>query len=151
MPTEIVSNVVNSIYRAALDVSFRRSGGLFVLLRNRQKLSDVVRTVDQIGHADRTHLDKEFDRIVSGKAIQSLPRSIIVDLSALDGAIVVDNHGHLLAYGAVLEPKKRGRVGAAEGSRTKAAIGASHYGLAVKISSDGDITVFVKGERFFVV
>jgi acylphosphatase len=37
-------------------------------------------------------------------------------------------------------------VRAAEGSRTKAAIGASNYGLAIKISSDGDITVYAAGK-----
>ena len=42
VPKTFVPKVVNAIYRAALDVSFRRSGGSFVLLRNRQNLSDVV-------------------------------------------------------------------------------------------------------------
>jgi hypothetical protein len=55
------------------------------------------------------------------------------------------------AYGAVLNPKRAGRHRGTEGSRTKAAIGASKYGLALKISSDGGITVFHAGKEFISI
>ena len=140
-----------SIYRAALDVSFRRSGGMFVVLRNSARLSQVVRAADQIGHPKRGALSKQFDAALPARRIQDLPRTLILELAALDGAIVLSNQGALRAYGAVLEPKRRGRIDAEEGSRTKAAIGASNYGLAVKISSDGDITVYARGKEFIRV
>lgn len=76
---------------------------------------------------------------------------ITVELAALDGAVVLSNDGELLAYGAILSPKKAGRLRGTEGSRTKAAIGASNYGLAIKISSDGDIDVYHKGRSFMRV
>ena len=151
VPMEIVPRVAGALYRAALDVSFRRSGGLFVVLRNRQNLGKIVRGPDQIGHSRRTPLNREFDEALTSQNILSLSRSVLVELSALDGAVVVDNQGHLLSYGAVLTPKAKGRADAAEGSRTKAAIGASNYGLAVKISADGDITVFLRGREFIKV
>ena len=75
----------------------------------------------------------------------------LVELAALDGAIVLANDGEILAYSAVLSPKKAGRVRGTEGSRTKAAIGASNYGLAIKISSDGDIDVYHEGKSFMRV
>ena len=74
-----------------------------------------------------------------------------VELASLDGAVVLENSGRILAYGAVLQPKKAGKLRGAEGSRTKAAIGASNYGLAVKISSDGDISIFYEGREFIHV
>jgi hypothetical protein len=151
VPTGIVPRVVAAIYRAALDVSFRRSGGMFVLLRNRSKISEVVRAADRIDHPKRAPLSRQFDAALPGRRIQNLPRALIIELAALDGAVVLSNQGELLAYGAVLEPVRRGRIDAAEGSRTKAAIGASNYGLAVKISSDGDITVYVRGKEFIRV
>jgi hypothetical protein len=151
VPRRIIPRVVAAIYRAALDVSFRRSGGMFVLLRNRGNVSAVVRAADQIGHRRRAALSRQFDAALPGSRIQNLPRSLVIELAALDGAIVLSNQGELLAYGAVLEPARRGRIDAEEGSRTKAAIGASNYGLAVKISSDGDITVYVRGKEFIRV
>jgi hypothetical protein len=149
-PTSI-SRVARRIYRLALDVSFRRSGGLFVLLRSRRRLGDVVRAADQLDHERRGPIDSQFDQALGVLDVFNIDRPVLVELAALDGAVVIDNSGRLLSYAAVLEPRKRGRVDAAEGSRTKAAIGASNYGLAVKISSDGDITLYTKGTKFFSV
>lgn len=148
VPRRILGRVVGSIYRAALDVSFRRCGGLFVILHNRKYLRDVVRVGDAIGDSKRSATDREFDSVICRHKIDSLPRAIVVELASLDGAIVLDNSGLILAYGSILQPRKAGRLSGTEGSRTKAATGASNYGLAVKISSDGDITVYHKGRAF---
>lgn len=146
-----VARVANAIYRAALDISFRRSGGLFVILRNQGYLRQIAKTPDVIGHPTRSAINAAFDHALPAKTVQTLPRTVLLELSSLDGAIVCSNSGVLLAYGAVLEPKKKGKSTAAEGSRTKAAIGSSLYGLAVKISSDGEISMYRKGKRFLNV
>jgi hypothetical protein len=147
VPPARVSGVVRSIYRAALDVAFRRSGGLFVVLRNRQNLRKIVRHGDAIDDSGRPALDASFDGVLDDLYVQTSPRTIVAELAALDGAVVMANTGQILAYGAVLDPQRKGRVRAAEGSRTKAAIGASNYGLAIKVSSDGDITVYAAGKQ----
>ena len=152
IPRTLLGRVVGAIYRAALDVSFRRTGGLFVILHNRNSLHEIVRKGDAIiDRAGAPSVDAAFDSVVAQKTIQSLPRSIAVELASLDGAVVLQNSGRVVAYGAVLQPKKSGKLRGAEGSRTKAAIGASHYGLAVKISSDGDISVYHDGREFIRV
>jgi len=147
----ILGRVVGAIYRAALDVSFRRSGGLFVILHNHNRLRKVVRIGDAIGDPKRNLTDKEFDMVISDHHMRSLSRVVAVELASLDGAIVLDNSGRIRAYGAVLNPKRAGRHRGTEGSRTKAAIGASKYGLALKISSDGDITVYHEGKEFIKI
>ena len=144
----IVGRVIGAIYRASLDVSFRRSGGLFVVLHNRRSLHEIVRAGDAIGDLNRGQIDQGFDEVVGDYKIQSLPRPVTVELASLDGAIVLDNSGQILAYGAILQPKKTGRLRGTEGSRTKAAIGASKYGLAIKIGSDGDIVIYHAGKEF---
>ena len=149
VPQSIVGNVVGSIYRAALDTSFRRSGGLFVILHNQRDIHEIVRAGDAIGDATRNQSDADFDSVVQSHKMQSLSRAVAVEIASLDGAVVLANSGNILAYGAVLQPKKAGKIRGSEGSRTKAAIGASNYGLAVKISSDGDITVYFEGAEFF--
>lgn len=151
VPPAGVSGVVRSVYRAALDVAFRRSGGLFVVLRNQHSLRRIVRHGDAIGDSGRPGLDASFDEVLGDLYVQTSPRMIVAELAALDGAVVMANTGRILAYGAVLDPQRKGRVRAAEGSRTKAAIGASNYGLAVKISSDGDITVYLAGKQLIAM
>lgn len=151
VPPNLVGRVVGAVYRAALDVSFRKTGGLFVILHNRKHLRKVVRDGDAVRDRKRSTTDQEFDGFLADHTIQSLPRTVVVELASLDGAVVLDNSGRVLAYGAVLQPRRRGRLRGSEGSRTKAAIGASHYGLAVKISSDGDVAVYNKGAPFIRV
>lgn len=147
----VVAKVANAIYRAALDVSFRRSGGLFVVLRNTGYLKHLAKVADVIDNPHRSQVNAAFDHALPATNIMTIPRTILLELSSLDGAIVCSNSGELLAYGAVLEPTKKGRPSAAEGSRTKAAIGSSMYGLALKISSDGEISMYRRGERFLRV
>src|SRR5262249_26304844 len=93
----------------------------------------------------RGRTDREFDGVMRGKG---MPRSVLVELASVDGALVLDTSARILAFGAVLRTERSGRLKGAEGSRTKAAIGASYYGLAVKVSSDGDITVYYRGGEF---
>jgi DNA integrity scanning protein DisA with diadenylate cyclase activity len=114
-------------------------------------LRHVVRSGEAIGDSKRDPLDQAFDAALGGTYLPTMKRALVAELAGLDGAIVLANKGRLLAYGAILEPRKKGRVRGTEGSRTKAAIGASKYGLALKVSSDGDISVFVKGKKLIVV
>ncbi|MFN0252721.1 MAG: hypothetical protein ACKV2T_37955 [Kofleriaceae bacterium] len=141
----LIKKVVTSVYRTALDVSFRRTGGMLVILRRRDDLRAIVRAGDAIGDDSRDPIDAAFDGALPGSKIQSTPRRIAAELAGIDGAVVVASSGDVLAYGAVLQPKRRGKISATEGSRSKAAIGASNYGVVMKISADGGITVFHKG------
>lgn len=148
---KLLSGVVRSLYRAVLDTSFRRSGGLFVLLRRKKNLREIVRIGDAIKDANRDQVDRAFDRAMKSLQLTQLARSVLSELAALDGAVVISNAGAVLAFGAVLEPNNRRGTHVDEGSRTKAARGASHYGLALKVSSDGDITIFLEGRELIRV
>jgi hypothetical protein len=148
---KVRGQVVHSIYRAALDVSFRRSGGMFCILKNARELGSIVRAGDAAGDRKRPAVDRDFDTVVLQRLFQSLPRPIAVERASLDGAMVMANSGRILAYGAVLQPRKSGALLGTEGSRTKAAIGASFFGLAVKVSSDGDICIYSGGKKYLEV
>jgi hypothetical protein len=121
---------------------------LFVILHNQSSLGEIVRFGDAIGDRNRSETDSAFDEVIGEYKFQSLPRSIAAELASLDGAVVLANSGRILAYGAILRPRRAGRMHGTEGSRTKAAIGASHYGLCIKISADGDIVTYHSGEEF---
>ena len=60
------------------------------------------------------------------------------------GDLILSNQGSFLAYGAVL--KTSGRFNPSEGNRTKAVMSESRLGIAVKVSSDGDISFYAKGK-----
>lgn len=143
---EDLHDTLKQMYRIAMDVSFRRSGCLLVLLHNRPHLHELVEKGDAIGDPDREKIYHSFDKTINAATLMTLSRSTVAELAGLDGAIVVDSRGSLLAYGAVLITREES--GASEGSRTKAAISASRFGIAVKVSSDGDIAFYDKGKIF---
>jgi hypothetical protein len=147
----ILGKVTSYLYKYALDISFRHSGGLFVILRNKNEIHSIVRDGDSLKDVKRSEVKKQFDRFLDGKSILGIDRNVILELASIDGALVFSNHGGLLAYGAILSPKRRQNINSAEGSRSKAAIGASHFGVAIKISSDGDITIYEAGQKFIQI
>jgi len=147
-PPSSLGALAGAVYRSALDVSFRRTGGLFVVLANQsQGLKGLVGPGDAIQDHPEGGTDWQFDRALPTSSIKTIPRSVLAELASLDGGTVVDKAGRLLSYGAILKTKKLAGSRGTEGSRTKAAIAASHYGVAVKISADGDITIYDRGKK----
>jgi DNA integrity scanning protein DisA with diadenylate cyclase activity len=74
---------------------------------------------------------------------EELDDQTLARLAALDGATIVNRAGQLLAYGAVVSSSDSQH----EGARTAAARTLSHSARVVlKVSVDGDITVFQEGE-----
>ncbi len=73
---------------------------------------------------------------------EDLDGHALARLATLDGATVLDRDGRLLAYGAIVATAESGH----EGARTAAARTLSEAALVVlKVSVDGDITVFQSG------
>jgi DNA integrity scanning protein DisA with diadenylate cyclase activity len=71
-----------------------------------------------------------------------LDTQTLARLAELDGATVLDRSGKLLAYGAIISSSDSEH----EGARTAAAKSLSNRALVVlKVSEDGDITVFSDG------
>lgn len=83
----LIKAVVTSVYRTALDVSFRRTGGMLVVLRRRDDLRAIVRAGDAIADDTRDPIDSAFDRALPRSNIQSTPRRIAAELAGIDGAV----------------------------------------------------------------
>jgi hypothetical protein len=84
--------------------------------------------------------------LVRHKRLLDIAPSLIESLAHIDGAIVLDARSNILAFGAIVQPLSE-TPGAlpAEGGRTTAAVLASRFGKALKISEDGIIGFYEKG------
>jgi DNA integrity scanning protein DisA with diadenylate cyclase activity len=149
VPHGRVRTVVASVYRAALDASFRRTGALFVVLGHRKSLRKIVRMGDAIDDSQRDLQHQVFDRAIGERRVERLSRVVLAELASLDGAVVIDGTGRIQAYGAVLNTRNLRGASATEGARTKAAMSASRFGLALKVSSDGGISAYFRGRTVF--
>jgi hypothetical protein len=151
VPRGRIRTVVASVYRAALDASFRRTGALFVVLAKRKSLRKIVRKGDGIDDEGRDGTHRAFDRALDERRIERLSRVVLSEMASLDGAVVIDGTGRVQAYGAILSTRSTRGASATEGARSKAAMSASRFGLAVKVSSDGAISAYARGREVFKV
>ena len=144
------------LFQSALDLADEREGALFVVLRNPlESLAELVadqdrldmELVDQPADAD-TPSRRHLLHVLAGRTVTELDASVLESLATLDGAIVTEPRGELLAVGAILR-HPRGPLtlheSGSEGARTTAAMAASRYGPVLKVSEDGMITFFDNG------
>jgi hypothetical protein len=145
------------LFQTALDLSDAREGALLVVLRKPlESLNELVSPHDRldmelVGEASDpdTPSRRHLLHIIAGRSVTELDPSVLDALATLDGAVVTERSGHLLAVGAILRhPPSAARFGddgVTEGARTTAAAAASAFGPVLKVSEDGMITFFDHG------
>ena len=154
-------NLALRLFQAALNLSENREGALFVVLRDPAKsLLELVAPSDLISDgAEPESQDTEnlspreakqaLHHLVAGQHFDDLDDSVLEALACLDGAVVTDLSGRLLAFGAILRisPETLMNARAVAGARTAAALTASFHGPVLKVSEDGFITMYLAGRR----
>jgi hypothetical protein len=133
------------VVQAAFIVSAQGRGAILAVVEGTDVLQGVVSA------KDRYDLRNEFDptamrpetRLHHLLDAEELDGQTLARLASLDGATIVDRDGNLLAYGAIVTSSDSQH----EGARASAAKTLSETAdVALKVSEDGDITVFRAGE-----
>ena len=137
---------VELIVGAAMLVSVKTGGAIFAIVDDATALDEVVAAKDRFDRRD--DLDDDDDLRPETKLHHlidagDLDTQTLARLAELDGATVLDRDGRLLTYGAIIASSDSQH----EGARTAAAKSLSNHALVVlKVSEDGDITVFSDGD-----
>lgn len=146
-----VGNTATALYETAVDVSFRKSGGLLLVIQSKGDFGKVTTRGHRIGwrKGKGAPVDDSLDTALGlvgsdARKYFKLPRRIRAELAAVDGAVIITSGGEVLSYGCVLQPKggTRAALSPGEGSGSSAARNASNHGVSVKISADGTIKLF---------
>jgi len=137
-----------ALYESCLDVSFARTGGCIgVLARDKlTQLSSFVSGDDII--ADRTSYKARLLSTFSDKGFYKLDRRLRQELLSMDGSVVLDHQGRIVAAGAIIEVPAGSEGG---GGRLAAARKLSMAGLGINISEDGSIVGLREGQQVFHV
>jgi hypothetical protein len=151
-----------TIFQAALNLCESRLGALFVVLRDPlNSVPQLIAPADQISwdvmgddpqdpeNLSPRHAKRVLHHVVRGMKLSDLEPSVLEAIGCLDGAVVTDQNGRLITFGAILriapETLEMGR--AVQGARTLAGLAASLHGPVLKVSEDGYLTMFLKGRR----
>ncbi|HUP72501.1 MAG TPA: hypothetical protein VM282_05595 [Acidimicrobiales bacterium] len=138
-------SVAALVTQAALMISARPRGAILAIVEDASDLDGVVSLKDRYDlRNDIDPLAMQFEtRLHHLIDAEDLDEHTLVRLAMLDGATVLDTEGRLLAYGAIVSSADSEH----EGARTAAAKTLSETAMVVlKVSVDGDITIFRAGE-----
>ena len=147
-------DLARCLFTVALNLAEERRGGLFLVLEDPERVTDLVAPSDLVNSRlpRPTGLSSEtkdqLHYLLRGKRVLAMPPSILETVARIDGAIVLDRDSRVLTFGAILRhPLPEETPAVVEGGRTTAAISASRYGNVLKISEDGQIAFYQAGRQ----
>ncbi len=139
MPVPRSLGARRAIYESCLDASFTHRGACIgVVARNSAASArDVVMPEDRVGKRGPLK-SRALERLIAGRSFAELDRRFRLELLSIDGALVLDHRGRVLAVGAII----RIPGGSTGGGRLAAARVLASLGLGIKVSQDGSIACF---------
>ena len=82
-------------------------------------------------------------KVISGRKLFELDRQFVEEMTSVDGAIVVDHDGTIIAVGAIIKIE----AGSKGGGRLAATQTLAKYGVAIKVSQDGIMQGFAYDKK----
>jgi hypothetical protein len=143
--------LAEKLFTAGLNLAEHRRGGLFVVLDDADSARDLVSRPDLLENDGPLGTNKgQIHYLLRGKDLLSLELSVLQSIARVDGGIVLDRSGRLLAFGAILRNAGE-NVTAEDGGRTTAAVHASRFGPVLKISEDGSVSFYRGGTKLWEI
>jgi hypothetical protein len=144
--------LADRLFSVALDLAEDRRGGLFLVVDDPWQIDRLVAAPDLLGTATivggtrAPALKRDLHYLLRRKTVLDLAPSVLETLGRIDGAVVLDPDGNLLAFGAIVRhPLGADALEVMEGGRSTAAVTASHAGKVLKISEDGLVSFYEAG------
>lgn len=149
----------NEIFTTLLDISLSGHGcGLGIIKStNFENFKKVIDSIDDLSN-DRIYYKHDFgkERLQKRKMLEKYSKENFFNISSiqrkellsLDGATIIDETGKIYCIGVILKNVSNKNNG---GARSAAMNKVAEYGLGIKVSSDGGITVSKKFEEVEVI
>jgi DisA bacterial checkpoint controller nucleotide-binding len=125
----------------ALALRDDRFGALLVVSASEEMIGRLLRNK----HTNISPVEALYSRLFVGRPLCKLSPQLVCNAASLDGAIVIDGSGIVRGIGCIFETQ--GVQTTAEGARTRAAMFASKDGVALKLSQDGEMSIFGNSEN----
>jgi len=142
------------------DMAEKNIGGLFVILNKAEDTKEINKNnlLDILPNGLINNKNKEnwyksliYDENGECKNMVNIDGYILTLIAGIDGATILDHNLNILTYGEIINNKNSDTSKNIFGARTNAAISASEYGLAIKVSEDGDIELYKSKDLVFKI
>ena len=141
-----------NIFEIVWDLSFKRHGALLVYDPNKEVINHVVNKGSVM--YDNPSENQDIARLMLSPSLKDIPmasalyssrkKRLLLEIASMDGAVIFSN-ALILAFGAMIETHVD--AGKEAGARSTAARSAFHWGgYPIKVSSDGEITLYFKSK-----
>lgn len=142
------------LFTVALDLAEDRRGALFVILDDAAAARQLLSSGDLLTSIEGPAISgskQQLHYLLREKDLLHIAPAVLESVARIDGAIVFDTAGRLLAFGTILRHPGAAdpALAAAEGGRTTAAFGASLFGKVLMVSEDGGISFMHHGRRIW--
>ena len=149
---QLKNDLIRELLRTAFDLSFEKKGALLtVFLDDKSELSKMIKDHNAGDRANRPLRDALRGRC---NITNWRHRQLIAAAATVDGAVVLSPDGSVLDVACMIQQPTAARFQARHakeptepGARSRAARGASLFGVAVKISEDGPVTIYARGQK----
>jgi hypothetical protein len=143
------------LFSAGLNLAEHRRGGMFVVLGSPEDADELVRGLDllEANQRERAGAKNQLNYLLRKTRAAELSPAVLESIAQIDGSVVLDGDGRLLAFGAILRHRppvdENEEIG--EGGRTAAAIGASQFGDVLMMSEGGQVSFYQKGHCIWTI
>jgi hypothetical protein len=130
-----------SLYASILDASFQRSGaciGVIETIHINSVKTQIIPNDDLI--ENQSNIKNRLLHTTNMESFLDTKRKIMSELLSIDGALILDSTGSILAVGSII----KSNISTGEGARKAAAMTLASFGLGIKISEDGTVEVYSK-------
>jgi len=141
--------IAERLFVVALNLAEVRRGGLFIVLDEGTSAPAMVAPEDLLDD-QKPNQTTRAHYLLRDRTVVELEPTILQSIAGVDGGIVLDRRGRLLAFGAILRTNGES-LAALEGGRSTAALYASRFGLALKVSEDGFVSFYRNGARVWEI
>ena len=151
---ETIDPLLKEVYATMLDVSFAHTGGIIAIVSDDLKEHGsgecILNEYDDLTASPQGAIDTDSRKmknlkrqivmsLVDNRPFIDIDRKLRSELTAMDGACILTPKGQIIAFGAII----RNKSGSAGGGRSAACEALSDHGMAIKISTDGYVELYI--------
>lgn len=156
---KVLSSNVSKLLQCVKKLSISNCSSIFVILEN-SDINDTLSTKEvkkilQKPILKQSDTSKNYIKTIKRGAhhlnIKDIDSYLLELISKVDGAVILDTNLNILSFGEVIHVAKSKDYSDTYGTGTRACRAASEFGVSIKVSEDGDISLFRYEEKILTL